>query len=140
MNRSRYAPDALAPAVPWTRYAACAGEQGDVFFDDQLTSVAMGICQACPVRPACLADAIATEGGTAPTSRFGVFGGLGPAERYRIATGRKAKTGRSPAPCGTDAGYRRHIRNGEPADEPCLAAHRQFARDHYHQAKARSNA
>lgn len=30
---------------------------------------------------------------------------------------------RPPAPCGTDAAYRRHLRNKEPVDDACRAAH-----------------
>ncbi|GAA3009137.1 hypothetical protein [Microbacterium aurantiacum] len=31
--------------------------------------------------------------------------------------------GRPKAPCGTDAAYRRHLRNDEPVDEACRDAH-----------------
>jgi len=31
--------------------------------------------------------------------------------------------GRPKAPCGTDAAYRRHLRNGEPVDDACRQAH-----------------
>lgn len=32
------------------------------------------------------------------------------------------------APCGTEAAYRRHLRNSEPIDDACLKAHRETAR------------
>ena len=44
----------------------------------------------------------------------------------RIALGRIAEEEsrvRPLAPCGTEAAYDRHIRNGEPKDDACKAAH-----------------
>jgi hypothetical protein len=35
--------------------------------------------------------------------------------------------------CGTNAGYQAHTRRGEPACEPCKAAHRQDAKRYNHQ-------
>lgn len=40
---------------------------------------------ACPVREACLAWQMAWEAGTGVSSRHGVFGGLNPAERSKLA-------------------------------------------------------
>ena len=40
----------------------------------------------------------------------------------RIADG-EGGYARPPAPCGTDAAYHRHVRNGEPKDDACRAAH-----------------
>jgi hypothetical protein len=34
----------------------------------------------------------------------------------------------TPQPCGTEAAYRRHWRNREPACEPCLDAHAAYCR------------
>jgi len=41
--------------------------------------------------------------------------------------------GRSKAPCGTDAAYRRHLREGTPVDDACQAAHTEAGR-RYRQA------
>lgn len=38
--------------------------------------------------------------------------------------------GRPKAPCGTDAAYRRHLRNGEPVDDACRKAHTMAGRAH----------
>jgi hypothetical protein len=35
----------------------------------------------------------------------------------------EAAAARELKPCGTEAAYRRHLRNGEPTDEACRAAH-----------------
>jgi hypothetical protein len=40
---------------------------------------------------------------------------------------------RPPARCGTDSGYYRHRRHGEPACTACLAAHATTGRVRYHQ-------
>ncbi|MBO3663723.1 hypothetical protein [Microbacterium stercoris] len=37
--------------------------------------------------------------------------------------------GRPKAPCGTDAAYRRHLRNGEPVDDACRQAHTEAQRE-----------
>lgn len=37
-------------------------------------------------------------------------------------------SGRTPAVCGTSAGYKKHRRNGEDACEPCRIAHRDYQR------------
>lgn len=39
--------------------------------------------------------------------------------------------------CGTDAGYRRHRRDGEDACEPCLAAHQVKTREWKRKSRAR---
>jgi hypothetical protein len=139
MAVSRYAPDTLGRGPSWATFAACKepGIDPDVFFDDKDISAAVEICHGCPVREMCLADALAREGRTAPSSRFGILGGLGPDDRYRRATGRRTRNGRPPAECGTDGAYRRHIKNGEPVDDACRQAHNEYALAHYHQQKAR---
>jgi WhiB family redox-sensing transcriptional regulator len=42
---------------------------------------ALQVCAECPVREMCLADAMATED---PAMRWGVLGGLTPAERDQL--------------------------------------------------------
>lgn len=83
------------------------------------------LCQQCPAtqRAACLELAMDAEGMAPAESRWGVFGGLEPSERARLARrqNRPSKS-RSISTHGTEAGYRHHRRNGEPACEPCRVA------------------
>jgi hypothetical protein len=70
--------------VDWRRRAACArpGVDPDLFFpfpgEHGKAARAKRICGRCPVRAACLADAMATR------DEFGVRGGLTPKERQRL--------------------------------------------------------
>lgn len=71
----------------WTEYAACRGEGSGIFFADQHAgdySRARRICNRCPVRAACLDEAMRFESGNAE-NRHGMFGGLSPDERARLA-------------------------------------------------------
>lgn len=43
---------------------------------------------------------------------------------YRAIREQPEKSSRALKPCGTNAAYERHRRNGEVADDACLAAHR----------------
>ena len=43
---------------------------------------------------------------------------------------------REPAQCGTDSGYRRHLRNGEPICDECRAAHSAALRAYRAMARA----
>jgi WhiB family redox-sensing transcriptional regulator len=77
-------------AVPqWRRSAACRDEDPEAFyppegawFSDLAEAAAKRICAGCPVRAACLADALDWE---SPRERHGVLGGLTAAERARLA-------------------------------------------------------
>ena len=53
----------------------------DLHFDDNRAPEAARMCRACPAREACLALALDMESGQGPTGRYGVWGGLTPAER-----------------------------------------------------------
>lgn len=76
----------------WRRGAACARPAVDpqVFFppegwaSDIAEAKAKRICAGCPVRDACLGEALAWEN---PLSRYGVFGGLTANERAAFASG-----------------------------------------------------
>jgi hypothetical protein len=79
---------------------ACAGVSPEVFHPEagRPPNWALGLCAACPSRLPCLAFALRTE----PTDqRHGWYGGLGPAERGRLAahagltTARQATTDRA---------------------------------------------
>ena len=78
------------PARAWLTKAACRanGVDPDLFFpapgDLRGINAAKGVCARCPVRRACLADALAEEGGRAKSNRFGVRGGKAPGQRYAL--------------------------------------------------------
>lgn len=84
----------------WRDHATCSGMDGDLWFApgsggareyDHLTE-AKRICNTiCPVREACLADAMRDEGAKPTTQRFGIRGGLTPAERDRAYRARYTK-------------------------------------------------
>lgn len=90
MSYTGQTPD-TEPAVDWRTDALCAqsqfADQRDMFFphpgEKAKAAAAKKICAACPVRQACLDDALAEEGGRGHESRFGVRGGLGPRGRRR---------------------------------------------------------
>lgn len=83
----------------WSDRGLCRYEDGDLWFPDGTTNMyalaqtaeAKRICGLCPVRRACLDDVMEREGGTKPTSRFGIRGALDPDERYRLHRSRAAK-------------------------------------------------
>ncbi|MFV2196000.1 WhiB family transcriptional regulator [Nocardiopsis sp. LOL_012] len=76
----------------WSEWAACQGSDLNVFFSNgrHIQDRARAVCGRCPVRAACLADAI--EQG----DQFGIRGGLNPQERRRVAF-RAARTEAAPA-------------------------------------------
>jgi hypothetical protein len=74
----------------WFEWAACAGMDTEDFFplgDGPATARAMEaakqVCGRCPVRFACLTDALARE---TAGRRYGVFGGLSAWEREQLVT------------------------------------------------------
>ncbi len=86
----RYSPDVTSLVIgPWARQARCADvPDPDIFFprhDDPGTK-ARQLCQACPVRDACLTFAITND------ERHGIWGVLDPAERAALR--RKLRRGR----------------------------------------------
>lgn len=71
----------------WRTDAACIDYPEETFFPPSTTSgwgTARAICGDCPVRLACLEDALAMEGRRAGQSRFGMWGGLTPDERASL--------------------------------------------------------
>ena len=90
MNAHPYqVPDTAPRAWHWRDDAACLGwaplflprtDPGPSYAAS--TAQAKSICDRCPVRDACLADAMTTEGASDPRARAGVRGGLTPEERY----------------------------------------------------------
>lgn len=110
--------------MTWTDDAACRGMDSAIFFPTvgHAADAARAVCAGCPVRAECLTEALATE--SAP-HRFGVRGGMTPRERDTKARRRQI---RRVAPCGTEAGYKRHRRNNEDACWPCREANRLASR------------
>ncbi|QQC89866.1 WhiB family transcriptional regulator [Streptomyces alfalfae] len=77
--------EATAPANEpqtdaWETSALCAQTDPEAFFPEKGASVreAKRVCLACPVRPECLAYALAHRGLT------GIWGGLTPRERAHL--------------------------------------------------------
>lgn len=75
----------------WLEDANCAGADTDMFFPDWggsrwASGKAKAICQACEVRPECLAAAMNNG------ERYGIFGGLNRHERNRLRRGVVADT------------------------------------------------
>ena len=81
--------------MTWRDSAACRDADSEVFFPagERGTNLGNGrrppdyrealrYCSACPVRDACLAEALASE--RTAGSRHGVWGGLTPDERLRL--------------------------------------------------------
>jgi WhiB family redox-sensing transcriptional regulator len=86
---------ALTGAVtrePWHTQAACVeADPTDFDLDSPGANIAevnaKAVCAECPVSTLCLEEAMRMEH-EAPTSlRFGVFGGLNPKERSKLAKG-----------------------------------------------------
>ena len=69
----------------WRNRAACRGIDADLFFPvtDEEAGPAKAICEACPVREACLEFALAAR------EREGVWGGATERERRRIVRQRR---------------------------------------------------
>jgi WhiB family transcriptional regulator, redox-sensing transcriptional regulator len=64
----------------WMFEAACRGMDAEIFFpaSDGDDAAAKAVCDACPVRAACLAFAIDHS------ERFGIWGGLDEKQRARM--------------------------------------------------------
>lgn len=114
----------ISPLPSWRDDALCVQvDVGDLFFPEPRSSTATAkrICAGCPVREACLADALTNR-------EVGVWGGTDDRDR-RLLIRRMQRKGEAPpapkrglAPCGTPAAARRHWRNGEPACAACAEA------------------
>lgn len=105
--------------------AACTGHQPSLWDHEPGhetdTTTAMAICTDCPIRPACLASALANEGGSA-RYRYGIFGATTPQQRADLHPARE------PTRCGTTAMYAAHKRAGEAPCPPCQDAMTSYER------------
>ena len=128
MSGSQHSMPTLPNALSWADRAACRGYDLDLFFSDAAQKVleAKAICGGCPVRATCLAEALRAE----VTPRYGISGGLTPAERDELVAAQPTEPGVEPlkrtsrklASCGSRSAYQRHVRKGEPIDPACRAA------------------
>lgn len=128
---SHHAPDTLQRRDAWALRAACRRSDKETFFNERHLATAKAVCQGCPVREECLAEALAVEGSASKDWRFGIYGGLSSEERADLAGGTKAPSnlGRPIAPCGTNSAYHRHVRKREPIDAACRRAHTDAANE-----------
>ena len=71
--------------MSWRDNALCAETDPELFFliTEGATRQAKSVCKGCPVRTECLSEAMESEMETG--YRFGVYGGLDPSERSRLA-------------------------------------------------------
>lgn len=116
-------------AEDWELRAVCRDLDPDVFFEKKTWADAKAACARCPVAAECLAAVLRREDGLSASHRAGIFAGLTPNQRFQLGKRKVRGPGRKPSPCGTEAAYQRHIRNGEPADRACLDAHALTARE-----------
>lgn len=131
VTRSHTAPDTLGPAGDWRPLGTCSEAPDDNLWfaepsDKATTREAIATCLSCPVLLLCRQAAADEERGDGKQSRYGIRGGLTPVQRWAAdphTQAGKGKGGRRLAPCGTPAAYDRHVRNGEPVDDPCRLAH-----------------
>ncbi len=76
--------DIFAPPIleerPWAVFAACRGEDPDLFFGATKEAVAraLSLCGICPVETDCREYALSAR------ERFGIWGGLTERERRRL--------------------------------------------------------
>jgi WhiB family redox-sensing transcriptional regulator len=74
----------------WRDEAECIGVPTEMFFwvggngKDRQSTAAKKICSGCDVREQCLAEAMDFERNVHRAERAGIWGGLGPGERYRL--------------------------------------------------------
>jgi WhiB family redox-sensing transcriptional regulator len=114
----------VPPAQPkdgWWERSACKDVDPDVFFADEVKgryATAGIICDSCPVTTECLAEALKAE---SCGVRYGMYGGLTPSERQRLAGPKPLPT----KPCGTRAAYARGCRC-----DLCRKASSVYERDH----------
>jgi WhiB family redox-sensing transcriptional regulator len=84
---------ASAPGGQWRDGALCAQTDPEIFFPEKGTPAraALRVCAGCPVRAACLADALARRDVT-----FGVLGGLTPRQRRELLREHATDSGAAP--------------------------------------------
>lgn len=105
----------------WQERAACRALPVGLFYPSgpmsntliAQTEKATRVCAGCPVRQACLADALVEERGVSAGDREGVRGGLTGRERFALSRGRRLPPRPQPVPDdGREHGVRRTYRHG----------------------------
>lgn len=114
--------------MSWHEQAACRGRQDiDWFPSTEATNTkwyrdnlaaARDVCASCPVRDACLAEAL--EQGCL---QYGIWAGTTARQRLAIPHKRRVV-----AECGTDSGYFSHRRRNEDPCTQCRLAHNEANR------------
>lgn len=63
----------------------------EIFFATDIASVAIAksVCDLCPLKAQCAREAVEIERGQHARDRFGIFGGMTPAERAAVDPGRE---------------------------------------------------
>lgn len=81
------APTLTGERFAWHQDAACTGMAQSLFYPavGEDTREAKAVCEHCPVRGLCLADAMRLETSASPTYRHGILGGLSARERSKLA-------------------------------------------------------
>lgn len=108
------------PDQEWREDALCRQVGPEIFYPEpgegcNIARYAKRICLACPVRAACLNEAIQNH------EQYGIWGGLTERERLLLNRGEPVPVRRELMPHGTVAAFRRHIRNGQ---KPCKGCRR----------------
>ncbi|QCU79256.1 WhiB family transcriptional regulator [Citricoccus sp. SGAir0253] len=88
--------DRWKTADEWKLRAECSPADTELFFskDPVEKRAALAICADCPVARECLAEAMAQEQGMNLHGRYGIRGGLQPAERLDLARGGPKRRGK----------------------------------------------
>lgn len=85
MDNARCADDSIDPETFFPNMGSEAGSVGGLSLTARR---AKRICDACPVKAQCLQVAMDNE--KTARYRWGIWGGLTPAERHEVAKGRRA--------------------------------------------------
>jgi WhiB family redox-sensing transcriptional regulator len=93
--RAKHLTTVADPSTRWQTQAACATPDADPHWfipaESGRTSYSRGraVCIRCPVRDACLTDALTREGNAKADDRAGLWGGLSPEQRANLAAVRR---------------------------------------------------
>lgn len=103
---------------PWRHKAACNGQPTNWWFPDTtgprnpLTARALNLCRTCEVQTHCL------EHAQTKPERYGIWGGLDERQRLGLRARRPVIISH-----GTESGYQKHLKYGQPPCQPCRDAH-----------------
>ncbi|MFE1451911.1 WhiB family transcriptional regulator [Streptomyces olivaceoviridis] len=133
----------------WEGKAACRGLNPALFYPDvnhaDQVKRARAVCAECPVRRACLTEAMRAEEKLRPSAREGIRGGLTGRERYLLERGAlksarrpvskaRASASKRPLPFdrehGTPRGARQHWKYDEPVCDACRDAYNAWQSTH----------